>query len=512
MKKDYIFLLGLAFIRLVLPFLLQHGDYQLHRDSYLYLDYANHMDWGYMEVPPLLSVFSLLALTLGNSFFWVQFWPALFGALTFLLCGDIVLRQDGGRYALLLLLISLVFGAFIRTFFLFQPGFLEIFFWTAISWSLIRYEQSKHTQWLYAFGIACGLGMLSKYTTAFFLCGLLGGLILTCKKNVITQKHFYLAGLIGFCMFLPNLWWQYTHNFPVVHHMKELRETQLVYMDTSGFIMGQIMMNFVVAYIWIAGLFGLVFAKSLKAFRWIGISFFITLGLLMTGSGKDYYALGLYPILFAFGALQIERFFKKKYLFFKVAIIVITAAFGSYILPLGLPTFSPEKLANYYEKAGFRKALGFKWEDQKNHPLPQDFADMIGWHETAAMAAKNYKQLPDSVKKETIIFCRGYYSAGALNYYGKKMGLPTAYSDNGSYLLWLPTNFSFKHLMLIGHSNPDRDDIVFNHFKKRMVMDSLSLPYFREDGIKIFFFENGSDSMRYYANHGTRMERSKFSR
>lgn len=512
MKKPYIFLLVLAIIRLILPFVLQHGDYQLHRDSYLYLDYAHHMDWGYMEVPPRLSVFSWLALQSGNSFFWVQIWPALFGALTFLLCGDIVLRQGGGRYALVLLFIALIFGAFLRVFFLFQPGFLEIFCWTAISWSLIRYEQSKQIQWLYAFGIACGLGMLSKYTTAFFLCGLLGGLVLTWKKTLLTQKHFYVAGLIGLCMFLPNLWWQFSHNFPIIHHMKELRETQLVYMDAPGFVIGQFMMNLVVAFIWIAGLLGLLFSEKLKPFRWIGIGFFIAIGLLIAGSAKDYYALGLYPILFAFGAVQIDGFLRKRSMVLKIAFIAIPVVPGSFILPLGLPTFTPEKLANYYEKTGFREALGFTWEDQQNHPLPQDFADMIGWRETAIMAAKNYKKLPDSVKNETIIFCRGYFTAGALNFYGKALGLPTAYSDNGSYLLWLPNQFSFKHLMLLGHKNPDSDDIVFNYFEKRKVLDSLSLPLFRETGIKVFFFENGSDSMRYYANEGIRMERAQFNR
>jgi hypothetical protein len=51
---------GLALVRLILPFLLQHAYYQPHRDEFLYLDYAKHMDWGYMEVPPLLSVFSWL--------------------------------------------------------------------------------------------------------------------------------------------------------------------------------------------------------------------------------------------------------------------------------------------------------------------------------------------------------------------------------------------------------------------------------------------------------------------
>ncbi|MCU0387038.1 MAG: hypothetical protein MUE71_00345, partial [Chitinophagaceae bacterium] len=73
-------LAALALTRLVLPFLLQNSWYQPHRDEYLYLDYAKHMDWGYMEVPPLLSVFSWLTFHLGNSHFLVKFWPALFGA------------------------------------------------------------------------------------------------------------------------------------------------------------------------------------------------------------------------------------------------------------------------------------------------------------------------------------------------------------------------------------------------------------------------------------------------
>jgi hypothetical protein len=76
----------------------------------------------------------------------------------------------------------------------------------------------------------------------------------------------------------------------------------------------------------------------------------------------------------------------------------------------------------------------------------------------------------------------------------------------------MPEQFDFKHLMLIGHQNPGSDDIVFNHFKRRYVMDSFQMPFFRETGIKVYFFENGSDSMRYYATEGIRMERAKFSK
>lgn len=502
----------LALIRLVLPFLLQHAYYQPHRDEFLYLDYAKHMDWGFMEVPPVLSVFSWLSYHLGNSFFWVKIWPALFGALSFLLCGDMLLKLGGKTYGLILLFSCFVFGAFIRLFFLFQPGFLEVFSWTAIIWCLVNYQLQKQVKWLYFFGLACGIGLLSKYTTAFFITGLVGGIALSNQRNLFIKKEFYYAAIIAFLLFLPNLLWQYNHNFPVVAHMKELRETQLVYINPSEFIMGQLMMNLVVAFIWVTGLIKLLLSRKWKDFRWIGFTYFITIVLLIAGSGKDYYALGLYPALFAFGAVHFDSLAVRWHKAFKVALVAIPVALGICILPLGLPMFTPEKLANYYEKAGFREAMGFTWEDRENHPLPQDFADMMGWREIAETTAKHYNALPDSTKASTVVFCRGYYTAGALNYYGKTLGLPEAISTNGSYLWWIPKNLSFRHLMMVAHKDPDDDEIVFKHFEKRAVLDTIQLPYFRENGIRVFFFENGNDSMRYYVRERIKMEKEKFTR
>jgi hypothetical protein len=131
------------------------------------------------------------------------------------------------------------------------------------------------------------------------------------------------------------------------------------------------------------------------------------------------------------------------------------------------------------------------------HPLPQDFADMIGWEELASITARHYHALPDSVKKETFLYCRGYHTAGLINFYRHRYQLPEAHSDNGSYLLWMPDQFSFRHLMMIGWRMPGPDDEVFNHFKERRVLDSLQLPLAREHGIRLFLFSNAdSQAMR----------------
>ncbi len=80
----------LAIIKLVLPFFLQNAVYEPHRDEFLYLAEGKHMAWGFMEVPPLLSVFAWLTNLFGGSMFWIKFWPSLFGALTFILVGKII--------------------------------------------------------------------------------------------------------------------------------------------------------------------------------------------------------------------------------------------------------------------------------------------------------------------------------------------------------------------------------------------------------------------------------------
>ncbi|GAI52999.1 unnamed protein product, partial [marine sediment metagenome] len=67
----------------------------------------------------------------------------------------------------------------------------------------------------------------------------------------------------------------------------------------------------------------------------------------------------------------------------------------------------PQELANWYKKKEINTTGSFKWEDQQYHPLPQDFADMIGWRELAEKTAAVYKSLPDSQQQKTMIYCRG---------------------------------------------------------------------------------------------------------
>ncbi len=502
----------LAVVKFVLPFFLQDPVYQLHRDEYLYLAQGDHLSWGFMEVPPLLSVFAWISNLFGSSMFWVKFWPDLFGTLTFLLVGKIILSLGGKTFALILGWLPFILDGYMRLFFLFMPNFLDVFFWTLIAFSVIRFIQTQQNKWLYVFGIAVGFGMMSKYSVAFFSASILAGILFTPHRKIFTNKHFYFASIIALLIFLPNILWQYNHRFPVITHMNELQEEQLKYNSAAGFVISQFFMNLPCVFVWIAGLIFVIFKSPGKTYRLFAWTYIFVIALLILLRGKDYYALGVYPVLFAFGAYHLEKATSLRLRWTRYVMIVFSLALGIFGMPLTMPLAKPEGLVEYYKRTGLSNTGSFKWEDQQMHPLPQDFSDMMGWKEMALKAGVVYNSLPPHEKEKTFVYCRGYYSAGALNYYRKEAGLPEVYSDNASFLFWMPDKYDVRDLILVGHQVPGKDDIVFNQFEKMTIKDSVDIPLFRENGMKIILYENGNDSLNSIITKAVAKLKNRFSR
>jgi Dolichyl-phosphate-mannose-protein mannosyltransferase len=498
MKATNKLIFFLALIKFILPFLLQSSFYEPHRDEFLYLAEGHHMAWGFMEVPPLLSVFAWLIHICGDSIFWIKFWPSLFGAATYIIVAKIIRSLGGKSFALLLGFFPFITGAYLRVNFLFQPNFLEIFFWTLIAWSIISYVQTLQKKWLYIFGVSIGLGMMSKYSVAFFAASILIGLLFTRHRKIFLNKHFYAAGLLAFIIFLPNLLWQYQHRFPVVFHMKELQKNQLQYVSPVGFLIDQLIMNFPCVSIWITGLCWVSFSRKTSQYRFIGWAYFFVITLLLIGHGKNYYSLGVYPVLFAFGAYQLEQLTALRFRALRYVFVLIPACLGYFFIPIALPIFEPGKLAAFYEKKHFEKTGLLKWEDLKSHPLPQDFADMLGWEEMSKKMATAYNTLDSNEKKNTILFCDNYGQAGAVNYYAAKYHLPEAYSDNASFLYWMPDRLNFDNIVLLTDDEQEMQHAFIKNFKSAVLMDSVTNSYAREKGSLIIVLKGPDEKFKKF--------------
>src|SRR5262249_30495560 len=136
------------------------------------------------------------------------------------------------------------------------------------------------------------------------------------------------------------------------------------------------------------------------------------------------------------------------------AFIAFPVIVGLLFLPIALPILPPRQLADLYLKMNTKNTGALKWEDLKDHPLPQDFSDMLGWEEMAQKVAKAYNMLSIDEKANASIFCNNYGMAGAVNYYAPKYNLPPAYSDNASFLYWIPAKPKMINFVLVS-DDPD---------------------------------------------------------
>ncbi|MBS4063521.1 MAG: glycosyltransferase family 39 protein [Chitinophagaceae bacterium] len=506
------FILLLALIKFLLPFFLQHPVYELHRDEFLYLEQGQHLAWGYMEVPPMISCLAWLTHLLGNSFFWVKFWPCLFGAFTLIITCKMVEEMGGKLFAIFIAGLCIMFTAYLRLHFLFQANFLEVFWWSLSALFIVKYNNSKNIRWLYWIGFAFGCAWLSKNSALFFILGFIASLVLTTNRKLLFNKHLYGAGFVAFLIALPNLLWQYNHNWPLLHHMEELRETQLRFLNPVDFLMGQLLMYFTAFFIWIMGLIWLFTAKG-KQYRMLAWVYITVIVLLLVSSGKNYYSMGAYPMLFAAGAVGLEQWTMTRFRWIGWTAAAIILFLAWVVLPVAMPLWEPDKLAAFYKEKGIDKTGALRWEDQKDHSLPQDFADYLGWKEITEKAEKMYQSLPQKEKDSTVVYCRHYGLAGALKYYGKDEQFKAkVISDNGSFLHWIPNEFGFKHLIFVGRRMPDKDDEVFQHFEKVTLIDSVTYKHSRQLGDKVIFFENADSVASKLAADGLKQMKQEFSR
>lgn len=499
----------LALIKFLIPFVLIHPVFELQRDEYLYFEQGQHPALGYLENPPLLSWLGSVSSLFGEHESVIRFWPAFIGALTVIVTCLIAARLGGRSFAQFLAGFGVITGAFLRVHILFQPNILDIFFWTCSLYFLVRFVQTNKNKDLLFMAICLALAWWSKYSALFIIAAIVIGLLLTKHRKIFLQPNTYKVLGIALLIILPNIWWQYQHRWPLIHHMEELRETQLVHVNPIDFIKEQFLLLFPVLIVWVAGLIWVFRNNNYRIIGWIYLSVIV---LLTFGSGKGYYALGVYPVLLAAGSIVWENLFAGK-IWMRVVIAALVIGLTLPFIPIGLPTKSPEKLAAFYKEKGIDKIGLLKWEDQRDHALTQDFADMLGWKEITERTEKFFDSLPDSIKASTTIYGANYGQAGAMKFYGKNDRFKDlVISENGSFQLWVSDQIYFKHLIVVDDEVPDPDDDVIKHFEKVTLVDSIRNSYSRQYGDKIFFLENLDSTGLRFVREGFKENKRRFNR
>jgi hypothetical protein len=463
-----------------------NSRYGYFRDESDYIACGSHLAWGYVDQPPLIPfLVRICRAVLGDSLRSIRFIPALASALLIVQTALIARELGGKRFALLLSAVAvLIAPQYLSNGSLLTTNCLEPNLWMGCAcFAILAIKRSDPRYWLW-FGVIAGVGLEEKYTIALFGFGIVAGLLLTEQRRVFLNKWIWLGAAAALLIFLPNLLWNMHYHWPFLQLMHNIRteHRDVVLGPGEYFLQQTILIDPLTAPIWIAGLAALFFSARLKPYRFLGWTYVICYGVLFALHGKNYYLAPVYPMLLAAGAVVIESALDRPIVaWLKPAIVTILLAGGAYLAPVTVPIFSPDGFLAYAKDLPFKLPV-MEYQHQRA-ALPQWYADQFGWNEIVAETAQAWNQLSPTERPDCAIFAQDYGQAGAIDFLGRRYGLPAALSGHQTYFLWGPRGYS-GNCMIVLDDRPDRLKQLFEHVQ--YVGTSADNPYALEKRIDVF--------------------------
>jgi 4-amino-4-deoxy-L-arabinose transferase-like glycosyltransferase len=461
-RGDLTVLAGMALAVVVLH-TLTNGQYGTHRDELQLLDDARHLDWGFVAYPPFTPFVERVSMVLfGSSLAGLRLFSAMAQGLVIFLGGWMARELGGKRFAQVVAALAVAVAPLVifeGT--EFQYSSFDLLCWVLIAYSTIRLLKSDDPRWWVAIGAMIGLGMMTKYSMAFFIAGIVGSVLLTRARRYLKNPWLWCGVGAALIAFLPNLIWQIHHHFVSVDFLRHIHSRDVSIGRTSGFVRDQFLActNPFSVPIWLAGLCYYLLAKSGTRYRMLGWMYVITFAVFFISKGRGYYLGPAYPTLFAAGAVVEERWvtalaawaswFARALTFAALATGGVIAA--AIIVPI-LPVDSPKNIAI--------KANG-------------DLREEIGWKELVATVAGIRDSLPPTERETLGILATNYGEAGAIDYYGPAYGLPQAISGMNSMWQRGYGEPPPQTLIVLGLSRP----FVESHFQGCRVAGQTSNPY-----------------------------------
>ncbi len=442
--------IGILILLAVARILLQvftNGKYGFHQDELVTLDAAaHHPAWGYVAWPPVTPFIARVSLMLfGPSLIGLRSFAVLGEGIVMLLTGLIIRDLGGSRWAQILgavavatTPISIVQGG------LFQYETLDYFCWVLVSFTVIRLLKSENPRWWLGIGAAIGLGMMTKYTIAFSIAGIIAGVLVTRNRRYLTSRWLWGGMLLALVIWLPNLLWQAQNHWISLYFLSSIHPRDVQDGLASTFLIDQILFNLnpVMLFLVIAGLYYCLFSPAGLRYRMLGWLYVAPFILLLLTQGKGYYLAATYPMLAAGGAVWWEQRLtqmphQRRARGWRWATWSVLSIFAVLFIATEIPV----------------APLGSAWWDvvsKSNVELKSE----VGWPQLVQQVAKAYNSLPVSEKSHTAILAASSGEIGSIDLYGPAYGLPRVISGFDSYWQYGYGNPPPQTLLVLGFS-PD---------------------------------------------------------
>lgn len=201
-------------------------------DEAQYWLWSRHLDWSYYSKGPMVAYLIAISTRLGrDTEFFVRLPAVLLGVAT---CGFAyaltrrVFRRE--RVAVLVLLAYAACPLFAAGSALMTTDVPLTFFWVLAVFALANAVDAagwRGWAWWLACGTSVGLGLLSKYTMAFFFVAGAAYLLISPRRRAqLASPAPYAAIVLSLVLFLPVVIWNASHHFVSLRHVATLAGLQ----------------------------------------------------------------------------------------------------------------------------------------------------------------------------------------------------------------------------------------------------------------------------------------------
>ncbi|VXB81257.1 Dolichyl-phosphate-mannose-protein mannosyltransferase [Flavobacterium sp. 9R] len=469
-KQHKLTILIFCIIKLFLHLIADyHSGFQ--GDELLHIETGNHLAFGFMEFPPLIGVVAFIQnLFASNSVYIHHLFSHISSILILIYVAKITIELGGKNRALFLALLCIIIApGFGRSQQLFQPVVFGQLFWVLGFYQLVRYTKYLDKKYLTYLSIVAVVGVLFKYDVLFFVFGLSSLFFFKRTRTTLLKQNIGIYLTICFLFLLPNLYWQFANNFPVLQMFSRLYETQLDKLSRIENLKNLILAINPISLILVApALLQLFKFYTTELYKPVVGSIVLSFLLLLFCNGKSYYFFPIVLTILPFGALFWEQSViqKRNWVMYPIAILLFL---GALLIPFGMPVYSFNEMLNSIQKYEHQKVEGGKYAVRYD-----EYYSKEKWETTMTELQLIYDRLPKNEKPNCLIWGKHYGQAGAVNLLGKAYHLPKAFSYHGSFYSWAPNGAMPNTVIALSYQI---GDFFHPYFSEVTLVKTIYNPY-----------------------------------
>jgi 4-amino-4-deoxy-L-arabinose transferase-like glycosyltransferase len=382
-------------------------------DELYFLAAGHHLSWGYADNPALVPLLARAMDTVFPGSVAGLRLPATILTALGVVIAALIARELGGerRAQVLAAAAYAVSPNMIGTGHILATSTVDPFFWTLVTWLVVRWVRLRDDRTLLWAGLATAAALQTKYLIFVFWIALGASVLVLGPRELLRRRMLWVGAALAVLITLPSVVWQATHGWPQLEvnaavageqHAVGGRKVILpMALFLAGFPFGAVLLCY--------GLWRLWRSAELRPYRFLLPTTLGVTAVFVAASGRVYYMAGLYALLWAVGAVELQRLRPGAWWrWLAWPVVLVSAGVTAYTQ---LPIFPLSKV------------------DSSNYIS----AGSTGWPQLADTVAGAYRALPPETRRNTVIVTDTYWHSGAIDRYGPERGLPRAYSRNRGY-------------------------------------------------------------------------------